>query len=93
MTEKCRKARSKLSIVPSPALPLKPSRSQTMMHDYKRNGTATLSLLSIAANGEVYDWCQERHRHQKWLKFLRLLDQAMQAPPLRSIAPPQTSAA
>ena len=30
-----------------------------------------------AANGEVYGLCQERHRHQEWLKFLRLLDQTM----------------
>jgi hypothetical protein len=30
-----------------------------------------------AANGEVYSFCQERHRHQEWLKFLRLLHQAM----------------
>ena len=32
-----------------------------------------------AANGEVYGFCQERHRHQEWLKFLRLLDYAMPA--------------
>jgi transposase len=32
-----------------------------------------------AANGEVYGLCQERHRHQEWLKFLRLLDQTMPA--------------
>jgi hypothetical protein len=32
-----------------------------------------------AANGEVYGLCQERHRHQEWLTFLRLLDQSMPA--------------
>jgi transposase len=62
-----------------PGLPLKPGRSQTMTHDYKRNGTATLFAALNAANGEVYGFCQERHRHQEWLKFLRLLDQAMPA--------------
>jgi transposase len=60
-----------------PGLPLKRGRSQTMTHDYKRNGTATLFAALNAANGEVYGLCQERHRHQEWLKFLRSLDQAM----------------
>jgi transposase len=62
-----------------PGLPLKRGRSQTMTHDYKRNGTATLFAALNAANGEVYGLCQERHRHQEWLKFLRLLDQTMPA--------------
>ena len=62
-----------------PGLPLKRGRSQTMTHDYKRNGTATLFAALNTANGEVYGLCQERHRHQEWLKFLRLLDQTMPA--------------
>jgi transposase len=60
-----------------PGLPLKPGRGQTMTHDYKRNGTATLFAALNAANGEVFGWCQERHRHQEWLKFLRLIDQTI----------------
>ena len=60
-----------------PGLPLKRGRSQTLTHDYKRNGTASLFAALNAANGEVYGLCQERHRHQEWLKFLRLLDQTM----------------
>ena len=60
-----------------PGLPLKRGRSQTMTHDYKGNGTATLFAALHAANGEVYGFCQERHRRQEWLKFLRLLDQTM----------------
>jgi transposase len=60
-----------------PGLPLKPGRGQTMTHDYKRNGTATLFAALNAANGEVFGLCQERHRHQEWLKFLRLLDQTI----------------
>ena len=62
-----------------PGLPLKRGRSQTLTHDYTRNGTATLFAALNAANGEVYGLCQERHRHQEWLKFLRLLDQTMPA--------------
>ena len=54
-----------------PGLPLKRGRGTTMTHDYKRNGTATLFAALNAANGEVYGLCQERHRHQEWLKFLR----------------------
>src|SRR6266478_4917354 len=60
-----------------PGLPIKKGRCGTMTHDYKRNGTATLFAALNAANGEVFGLCQERHRHQEWLKFLRLLDQSM----------------
>jgi transposase len=62
-----------------PRLPMKRGRGATLTHDYKRNGTATLFAALNAANGEVYGLCQERHRHQEWLKFLRLLDQSMPA--------------
>jgi hypothetical protein len=34
-----------------------------------------------AANGEVFGLCQERHRHQEWLKFLRLIDQTIPPEP------------
>lgn len=60
-----------------PGLPRKRGRGQTMTHDYKRNGTATLFAALNAANGEVFGLCQERHRHQEWLKFLRLIDQTI----------------
>jgi hypothetical protein len=43
-----------------------------MAHDYKRNGTATLFAALDALNGEVFGLCQERHRHQEWLKYRRL---------------------
>ena len=66
-----------------PGLPLKPGRGQTMTHDYKRNGTATLFAALDTANGEVFGLCQERHRHQEWLKFLRLIDQTI--PPHREL--------
>ena len=59
-----------------PGLPLKRGRGQTMTHDYKRNGTATLFAALNAADGKVISLCQDRHRHQEWLKFLRLLDEA-----------------
>lgn len=60
-----------------PGLPMKRGRGETMTHDYKRNGTATLFAALNTNNGEVFGLCMERHRHQEWLRFLRLIDQAM----------------
>jgi len=62
-----------------PGLPLKKGRCQTMTHDYKRNGTTTLFAALNVANGEVFGLCQEKHRHQEWLKFLRRIDQTVPA--------------
>jgi len=62
-----------------PGLPLKKGRCQTMTHDYKRNGTTTLFAALDVANGEVFGLCQEKHRHQEWLKFLRKIDQTVPA--------------
>ena len=59
-----------------PGLPLKPGRAGTMTHDYKRHGTTTLFAALNAASGEVISLCQQRHRHQEWIKFLRLLEDA-----------------
>jgi transposase len=59
-----------------PGLPLKPGRAGTMTHDYKRNGTATLFAALSTVDGKVISLCQERHRHQEWLRFLRLLNDA-----------------
>ena len=41
-----------------------------MTHDYKRNGTATLFAALDALDGQVISMCDDRHRHQEWLKFL-----------------------
>jgi len=62
-----------------PGLPLKKGRGQTMTHDYKRNGTTTLFAALNTANGEVYHLCQQKHRHQEWLKFLRMIDRTVPA--------------
>jgi transposase len=62
-----------------PGLPMKKGRGQTMTHDYKRNGTTTLFAALNTATGEVYGLCQERHRHQEWLKFLRMIDRTVAA--------------
>jgi transposase len=57
-----------------PSLPLKTGRGATMTSDYKRNGTTTLFAALNVANGEVYGQCEQRHRHQEWLKFLSKID-------------------
>jgi transposase len=57
-----------------PGLPMKKGRSGTMTHDYKRNGTATLFAALDALQGQVISMCDDRHRHQEWLKFLRAID-------------------
>jgi transposase len=62
-----------------PGLPMKKGRGQTMTHDYKRNGTTTLLAALDTASGEVYGLCQQRHRHQEWLRFLRMIDQTVPA--------------
>jgi transposase len=62
-----------------PGLPMKKGRGATTTHDYKRNGTSTLFAALDTATGEVYGLCQQRHRHQEWLRFLRMIDQTVPA--------------
>jgi hypothetical protein len=57
-----------------PGLPIKKGRCGTMTHDYKRNGTATLFAAMDVLDGKVISMCDDRHRHQEWLKFLRVID-------------------
>ncbi len=57
-----------------PSLPMKPGRLGTMTHDYKRNGTTTLFAALNILEGTVIGQCHARHRHQEFLKFLRVLD-------------------
>jgi len=66
-----------------PGLPLKKGRAQTFTHDYVRNGTTTLFAALNVADGQVISTCQPKHRHQEWLKFLKLLDQ--ETPPERTL--------
>lgn len=57
-----------------PGLPLKKGRCGTMTHDYKRNGTTTLFAALELAEGKLIGTCMPRHRHQEWIKFLKLID-------------------
>jgi len=58
-----------------PGLPLKKGRCGTMTHDYKRNGTTTLFAALSMLDGKVISECMDRHRHQEWIKFLKVIDQ------------------
>ena len=63
-----------------PGLPLKRGRCGTMTHDYKRHGTTTLFAALNVGTGRVIGVCMQRHRHQEWLAFLRLLDRETPVP-------------
>lgn len=60
-----------------PGLPLKKGRCGTMTYDYKRNGTTTLFSALNVLDGKVIGQCMSQHRHQEFLKFLRLIDLRM----------------
>src|SRR5271155_1602888 len=57
-----------------PSLPMRPGRAGTMTHDYKRNGTTTLFAALDVLTGSVIGECLPRHRHDEFLKFLRIID-------------------
>jgi transposase len=57
-----------------PGLPIKRGRAGTFTHDYKRHGTTTLFAALNTLDGTVISMCEPQHRHEEWLKFLRLID-------------------
>lgn len=58
-----------------PGVPLKKGRGGPMTHDYVRHGTTTLFAALNTLDGNVIGTCMQRHRHQEWIKFLRLIDE------------------
>lgn len=58
-----------------PGLPLGQGHIQTRTHDYYRHGTVTLFAGLNYLNGKILAQRAPRHRHQEWLKFLKLIDQ------------------
>ena len=57
-----------------PLLPLRPGLPECQTHDYKRNGTTTLFSALNILDGKVIGKCMPRHRHQEFLKFLKLIN-------------------
>jgi len=50
-----------------------------MTHVDKRNRTTTLFAALNTANDDVYALCRQKHRHQEWLKLLRMIDRTVPA--------------
>ncbi|MGH2498869.1 MAG: IS630 family transposase, partial [Candidatus Limnocylindria bacterium] len=51
-----------------------PGQVARRTHDYKRNGTTDLFAALELGSGKVTGKTMPRHRHQEFLRFLRLLD-------------------
>jgi len=45
-----------------------------MTHDYKRNGTTPLFAAISLLTGQLIGTCLPRHRHEEFLKCLRLIN-------------------
>ena len=61
----------------APCLPMLPTTPARMTHDYVRNGTTSLFAAFDLASGSVIAQPYRRHRHQEFLKFLKLIDKAV----------------
>jgi transposase len=64
-----------------PLLPLGPGQAERGTHDYVRNGTTSLFAALNVATGEIIGRCHRRHRHDEFLKFLRLIDETVPKEP------------
>src|SRR3954451_15794677 len=60
----------------APILPMQPHLIERRSHDYRRHGTTTLFAALEIATGKVTARCQDRHRHQELLVFLRQVARA-----------------
>jgi transposase len=60
----------------APILPLRPDMPAKQTHDYVRHGTTTLFAALEVATGKVTDRCYDRHRHEEFLAFLKVVAKA-----------------
>jgi transposase len=63
----------------APCLPMLPTTPARMTHDYVRNGTTSLFAAFELSSGSVIAQPYRRHRHQEFLRFLKLIDGAVPA--------------
>jgi transposase len=63
----------------APVLPMQPHLIERRSHDYIRHGTTTLFAALDIATGKVTSRCQDRHRHEEFLVFLRQVARAYPA--------------
>jgi len=61
----------------APILPMLTATPARMTHDYVRNGTTSLFAALDLASGSVIAQPYRRHRHQEFLRFLKLIDAAV----------------
>jgi transposase len=61
----------------APILPMLPTTPARMTHDYVRNGTTSLFAAFDLASGSVIAQHYRQHRHQEFLRFLKLIDAAV----------------
>jgi transposase len=61
----------------APCLPMLPTTPARMTHDYVRNGTTSLFAAFDLASGSVIAQPYRRHRHQEFLRFLKLIEAAV----------------
>ena len=62
-----------------PLLPMQLGRPERRTHDYERHGIASLFAALDVASGKVIGRCYTHHRHQEFLRFLRLIDREVPA--------------
>lgn len=62
-----------------PMLPMRPGVAASQTHDYVRHGTTTLFAALDAKTGTVIGKCYRRHRATEFVKFLRIIDDAVPA--------------
>jgi transposase len=61
----------------APCLPILPTTPERMTHDYVRNGTTSLFAAYDIGSGSVIAQHYRKHRHQEFIRFLKLIDQAV----------------
>jgi transposase len=61
----------------APILPMMPTTPARMTHDYVRHGTTSLFAALEIGSGSVIAHHYRRHRHQEFLRFLKLIHAAV----------------
>jgi transposase len=61
----------------APCLPILPATPARMTHDYVRNGTTSLFAAYDIGSGSVIAQHYRKHRHQEFIRFLKLIDDAV----------------
>ncbi len=62
-----------------PSRSVTPGRPETQTHDYVRHGIAALLAALNVLDGTVIGRCMQRHRHEKFLRFLTTIEAAVPA--------------